>query len=89
MYCKDYLSDESIESLIEILPVIFDSTSYGNISPYGRESISVSFVRAACVRLARDLVENCEHQNEELLRIMAEAKQDALPEVRFALMTNV
>ncbi len=89
MYCKEYLSDESIESLIEILPVIFDNTSYRNISPSGRESVSVSFVRAACVRLARDIINNGEHHNEELLRILEEAKQDALPEVRFAKMTSV
>lgn len=89
MYCKEYLSDESIVSLIEILPVIFDSTGYEKISPSGRESVSVSFVRAACVRLASDIIKNGEHQNEELLRILEEAKKDALPEVRFAQMTNV
>lgn len=89
MYCKKYLPDESIESLIEILPVIFDNTGYRNISPSGRESVSVSFVRAACVRLSRDIINNGEHQNEELLRILEEATQDALPEVRFADMTNV
>lgn len=89
MYCKKYLSDESIESLVEILPVIFDNAGYRNISPSGRESVSISFVRAACVRLARDIAGNGEHQNDELLRILKEAKQDALPEVRFAEMTNV
>ncbi|RMX05960.1 SIR2 family protein [Corticibacter populi] len=89
MYCKKYLSDESIESLVEIVPVIYDNAGYINISPSGRESVSVSFVRAACVRLARDIVSNGEHQNDELLRILEEAKQDALPEVRFAEMTNV
>ncbi len=89
MYCKKYLPDESIDSMLEILPIIFDNTGYRNISPSGRESVSVSFVRAACVRLARDIIKHGEHQNEELLRILKEAKQDALPEVRFAEMTNV
>lgn len=88
MYCKKYLSDETTESLVEVLPVIFDNAGYRNISPSGRESVSVSFVRAACVRLARDIVSNGENQNNELLRILKEAKQDALPEVRFADMTN-
>ncbi|MBK3759623.1 SIR2 family NAD-dependent protein deacylase [Stutzerimonas frequens] len=88
MYCKKYLSDESTVSLVEILPVIFDNAGYRNISPSGRESVSVSFVRAACVRLARDIVNNGENKNDELLRILEEAKQDALPEVRFAEMTN-
>lgn len=86
MYRKKYLSDESIESLIEILPVKFDNSGYRNIYPSGQESVSVSLVRAACVRLARDIVVNCEHQHDELLRILEEAKQDALPEVRFAEM---
>lgn len=88
MYCKKYLSDESIYSILEILPIIFDSTDYRNISPSGRESVSISFVRAACVRLARDIIKHSEHQNEELIRILKKAKQDALPEVRFAEMTN-
>lgn len=89
MYCKKYLPDESIDSMLEILPIIFDNTGYSIISPSGRESVSISFVRAACVRLARDIINDGEHQNEELLRILEEAKQDALPEVRFAEMTNV
>ena len=89
VYCKKYLSDESIESLVEILPIIFDNADYRNILPFGRESISVSFVRAACVRLARDIVSNSENKNYELLRILEEAKKDALPEVRFAEMTHV
>jgi len=88
MCCKKYLSDESTESLVEILPVIFDNAGYRNISPSGRESVSVSFVRAACVRLARDIVSNGRNKNDELLRILEEAKKDALPEVRFAEMTN-
>ena len=88
MYCKKYLSDESAESLVEILPVIFDNAGYRNISPSGRDSVSVSFVRAACVRLARDIVSNGGNKNDELLRILEEAKKDALPEVRFAEMTN-
>ncbi len=89
MYRKKYLPDESVESLIEILPVIFDNTNYGKISPSARESVSVSFVRAACVRLARDIVNGGEPRNNELLRILDEAKQDALPEVRFAEMTSI
>lgn len=88
MYRKKYLSDESIESLIEILPVIFDNTNYRNISPTGRESVNVSFVRAGCVRLARDIINNGEPQDEEPLRILEEAKQGALPEVKLAEMKN-
>jgi len=89
MYCKKYLSNENIESMLEILPVIFDNAKYENISPFARESVSVSFVRAACVRLARDVIYSGEHQSDELLRILDEATRDALPEVRFAEATNV
>src|SRR5690606_25002611 len=79
MYSKEYLSDENVESLVEVLPIIFDNTEYINISLSGRESVSVSLVRAACVRLARALVSSSEDQNGELLRILEEAKLDALP----------
>ena len=89
MCSKKYLSDENIKSLVEILPVIFDNAGYSEISPYSRESVSISFVRAACVRLARDILKNSQDKNSELIRILEEAKQDALPEVRFAEMTDV
>ncbi|TRN68734.1 SIR2 family protein, partial [Pseudomonas syringae] len=89
MYRKKYLSRESTELLLEILPIIFDNTNYKNISPSARESVSVSFVRAACVRLARDMISGGERQNQELFRILEEAKHDALPEVRFAEETDI
>ncbi|MDK2374097.1 SIR2 family NAD-dependent protein deacylase [Serratia fonticola] len=85
MYCKDYLSPENIESLVEILPVIFDNTAYCDITPSSRESVSVSLVRAACVRLARDILSKSQNNNGELLRIQEEAMHDSLPEVRFAM----
>ncbi|WP_223151168.1 SIR2 family NAD-dependent protein deacylase [Achromobacter xylosoxidans] len=88
MYCKNYLSDENVESLVEILPVIFDNSDYRKISPSGRESVSVSFVRAACVRLVGNIVRNSQNQNGELLRILEDAKHDALPEVRFVEINN-
>lgn len=84
MYKKEYLSSEDVESLIEILPIIFDSTDYEGIDPYSKKSISISFVRAACVRLARDILNYNSEKNAELLKILEIAKQDALPEVRFA-----
>ncbi|ARB44138.1 SIR2 family NAD-dependent protein deacylase [Alloalcanivorax xenomutans] len=84
MHNRQYLTSESVESLIEILPVIFDNTEYKNISLLSRESISVSFVRAACVRLAKDIMRKGKDQNSELIRILKEARKDTLPEVRFA-----
>lgn len=89
MYNKSYLAESDIDSLVEILPVIFDSADYKNISPSSREAISVSLVRAACVRLARDVLSKNQDANSELLRVLQEAREDALPEVRFAEATNV
>lgn len=88
MYKKEYLSSEDIESLIEILPIIFDSTDYQRIDSYSKESVSISFTRAACVRLARDILNNAVEKNTELERILEVAKQDPLPEVRFAEATD-
>ena len=88
MHCKKYLSEENIEALIEALPVIFDSMDYKNISPSSREAVSASHVRAACVRLARDIVDLEKNKNNELYRVLEEAKKDPLPEVRFALDTQ-
>lgn len=84
MHNNGYLTDENIESLVEIIPIIFDSAGYSNISPSSRESVSVSFLRAACVSLAKDIIRKSQVKDRELIRILEEAKQDALPEVRFA-----
>lgn len=89
MYKKDYLLNSDIESLVEIIPVIFDNSDYRNVSHSSRESVSVSLVRAACVRLAKDILNKTHHGNSELLRVLEEARQDALPEVRFAEFTNI
>ncbi|MGR6981884.1 hypothetical protein ACUHGC_11080 [Testudinibacter sp. P27/CKL/0425] len=83
MYKKQYLSSEDIESLIEILPIIFDSSGYERIAPYSKESVSISVVRAACVKLARDILKDYPN-NINLVKILDMAKQDPLPEVRFA-----
>lgn len=88
MYCKKYLSEDNHQALIEALPVIFDSMNYKNISPASREAVSASYVRAACVRLVRDIVNLEKNKNNELNRVLEEAKQDPLPEVRFALNTQ-
>jgi len=56
MLKKGYLSNGDVDSLEEILPIIFDNADYRNISPSSLESVSVSLVRAACVRLARDVL---------------------------------
>ncbi|MBD0986512.1 SIR2 family protein [Klebsiella michiganensis] len=84
MYCSEYLSNRDIEFLVDILPVIFDSATYTDINPASKESVSISLVRAACVRLAKDILTISHSENKELYRIINEAKLDPLPEVRFA-----
>ena len=49
-----------------------------------REEVTVSLVRAACIKLAKDIVAKEPVSNLELNRIIEEAKRDPLPEVRFA-----
>lgn len=89
MFCKDFLDADSIASLIDALPLIFDNAAYSNVVPLSRESISVSFVRAACVRLASEILRRSDHQHAELKRIVEESMEDALPEVRYAQVPMV
>ena len=84
LYELECLSKGNIESLVEVLPMIFDSTNYENIDPLSRLAISVTFVRAAYVKLARQLLEVEKEVNSELRRVIDQAKADPLPEVRFA-----
>ena len=88
MYNKGYLPDGDIESLVEILPLIFDNADYKNISPSSRESVSISLLRAACVSLGASILKKKQDANRELLRMLDEARLDALPEVRFAEATS-
>jgi hypothetical protein len=86
MYINGYFSDNQIELLVESVPVVFDSALYDSISPSGREAVSISLVRAECAKLAQMLLDK--NKNDELLRILDEARNDPLPEVRFAETTD-
>jgi len=88
MYAKGYLSEGDTESLIDSVPMVFDSADYKNISPFSRESVSISLVRAECARLARAILNTRQDASNELIRVLEEAKQDALPEVRFSEATD-
>jgi hypothetical protein len=88
MYAKGYFSDDDTESLIDSVPMVFDSADYKNISSFSRESVSISLVRAECARLARAILSTRQDANNELIRVLQEAKQDALPEVRFSEATD-
>lgn len=88
MYKRGYLSEVEIESLVEAVPLIFDNADYGSVSHVSREAVSISLLRAACVRLAKFILREGENKSHELLRILEDAKKDALPEVRFAEMAE-
>ncbi len=88
MYAKGYLSEDDTESLTDSVPMVFDSADYKGISPFSRESVSISLVRAECARLARTILNKHQNKNNELIRVLEEAKRDALPEVRFAEATD-
>lgn len=84
MLLLGFLNAQNILSLVECLPEIFDNTTYINIIPSSREAVSVSFVRAECVVLAKNILNDVLYQNDELNLILEESMLDALPEVRFA-----
>ncbi|WP_085610934.1 MULTISPECIES: SIR2 family protein [unclassified Pseudomonas] len=85
MYLKDYLSASDIEVLREMSPVIFDNANYQLIEQTSQEAVTVSLLRAACVRLAHDLLKKND-EGSELRRIIEESKSDPLPEVRHVLV---
>lgn len=78
------LSAEESGSLIDTLPVVFDCTRYDATGDLGYEAATISIVRTKCVQLARSLSANRTEPCGELARVMVEAKEDPLPEVRFA-----
>ncbi|MDN3399416.1 hypothetical protein QL919_11835 [Psychrobacter sp. APC 3426] len=82
LYSLEYLSNENISTLFEVVPIIFDGTAYENVNPTSHLAINVTSVRSECIKLARELLKN--NSNSELKRITEEAKIDPLPEVRFA-----
>ncbi|ROM90148.1 SIR2 family NAD-dependent protein deacylase [Pseudomonas brassicacearum] len=86
VYGKGILFGGDVESLIEVVPMIFDNSGYKSVSHYSKEAVGISLVRAACIKLAKDLLEKEGAGDEELLRILTEGKNDALPEVRFAIL---
>ncbi|AFK72740.1 hypothetical protein YSA_11014 [Pseudomonas putida ND6] len=81
---RGLLSAEESGSLIDTLPVVFDCTRYDATGDLGHEAATISIVRTKCVQLARSLSAHRTEPCGELARVMLEAKEDPLPEVRFA-----
>jgi hypothetical protein len=84
MLNKDWLTKQDINVLIENLPEIYIDSSYINFNDEDSEAITVSGIRVACVKLARDILKRSNAPISELQNILEEARNDALPEVRFA-----
>lgn len=76
-----FLSEGEIKLLSEALPAIFDGVAYANPQV---DSVSSSLIRAGCVRLAHDILQQLPDSS-ELQRILRDGREDALPEVRFAV----
>ena len=85
MLNQNWLTDDDINILIENLPEIYHECNYINfIDGNNREVSKISIIRARCVKLARDILKRSQQPLTELQNILEEAKNDVLPEVRFA-----
>lgn len=85
LLCSNRLSSEQIDILIEAIPNIFIANDYSEINPNSTESITTSSVREECIKLASELLK-LRPESLELLQLIEQSKEDALPEVRFALL---
>tara|TARA_R110002110_G_C13469589_1_gene719994 strand:- start:11718 stop:15377 length:3660 start_codon:yes stop_codon:yes gene_type:complete len=75
---------EDMSRLAGVLSELMADTDYKLIDPESRAAVTVSLVRAECVRLANLLkLKGC--QSSELIDCLTSAERDELPEVRFAL----
>ena len=85
MLNQNWLTDDDINILIENLAEIYHECNYINFTDGNKREVSnISLIRARCVKLARDILKRSQQPITELQNILEEAKNDALPEVRFA-----
>jgi hypothetical protein len=70
--------------LSDALGDLLAETAYETIDPDSREAVSVSLIRAECVRLAHTL-DNLGTRGAQVPAWLSAADTDPLPEVRFAL----
>jgi hypothetical protein len=88
MIRNNNLLENHITALIEAIPNIFNAADYKNIDPNSQEAVRASTIREACVKLASMLVERYPRDH-GLVVLLEDAKNDALPEVRFAMDRSV
>ena len=88
-----HLLDEGIltqldcERLIASLGLIFIETDYSQQNPNEIETISITLVRAAAVRLAGCLKRHG-MSDDRLIQLLTNAELDPMPEVRFATTSS-
>jgi hypothetical protein len=81
----DKLDPTHTSRLSDALGDLLAETAYENIDPDSREAVSVSLVRAECVRLAHTL-DNLGAASGPVTAWLTMPDTDPLPEVRFALL---
>ena len=84
MLNDNWLTANDINNLIENLPELFEKADYMNYEEENEDVIVISSIRAECVKLARDILKQRNEPIPALQNILDKAKNDALPEVRFA-----
>ena len=78
MLKKNWLSSADVNALADCVPDLFDAADYSGIRPSSREAVTASLIRETCVKLMNVA------PSEKLKDMIEAAKDDALPEVRFA-----
>lgn len=82
MVKRNWLSPADVDVLADCIPDLFDAADYSDIRPSSTEAVTASLIRENCVKLAVDVMNIAPRKR---LNVMIEAaKNDALPEVRFA-----
>lgn len=82
MLKKNWLPYVDVVILADCIPDLFDAADYSGIKPSSREAVTASLIRETCVKLAVDIINIA--PCEKLKSMIEAAKDDALPEVRFA-----
>ncbi len=82
MLKNNWLSYADVNALADCVPDLFDAANYSGIKPSSREAVTASLIRETCVKLAGNIMNAA--PREKLKTMIEAAKDDALPEVRFA-----
>jgi hypothetical protein len=80
---SDWLAGNQLVVLKENLLSIYESMAYENIGPADTVMVNGSTIRYSCVLLAKTLLNRIPGDT-DLLELLVRAREDALPEVRFA-----